>query len=87
MWLREGKIGWSKSKNGFNAKAVKWKELIDLVEDDGWYFVRQKGSYRQYKHPIKSGLITISYHKITKHVPIGTLINILKQAELNKDNK
>jgi predicted RNA binding protein YcfA (HicA-like mRNA interferase family) len=67
--------------------AVKWKELIDLIEDDGWIFVRQKGSHRQYKHPTKSGLVTISYHKITKPVPIGTLINILKQAEINKDNK
>jgi predicted RNA binding protein YcfA (HicA-like mRNA interferase family) len=32
--------------------AVKWKELVDLIEGDGWYFVRQKGSHRQYKHPI-----------------------------------
>jgi predicted RNA binding protein YcfA (HicA-like mRNA interferase family) len=33
--------------------AVKWKELIEIVEDDGWIFVRQKGSHRQYKHPTK----------------------------------
>ena len=67
--------------------AVKWKELVELIEDDGWYFVRQKGSHRQYKHLTKKGLVTISYHKITKPVPVGTLINILKQAELNKDEK
>ena len=38
-----------------------WKvsEMIRYVEDDGWYFVSQKGSHRQFKHPTKKGRVTI----------------------------
>jgi predicted RNA binding protein YcfA (HicA-like mRNA interferase family) len=32
---------------------MKVKEVIQLIEDDGWYLVRTKGSHRQYKHPQK----------------------------------
>ncbi|MFY7999409.1 MAG: type II toxin-antitoxin system HicA family toxin [Candidatus Kapaibacteriota bacterium] len=36
----------------------KYKEIIRLIENDGWYFVRQKGNHRQYKHPEKKGRVT-----------------------------
>ena len=29
------------------------RDLIKLIEADGWYFVSQGGSHRQYKHPTK----------------------------------
>ncbi len=32
---------------------MKVKELIKIIEDDGWYQARQKGSHRQYRHLIK----------------------------------
>ncbi|MEW5919847.1 MAG: type II toxin-antitoxin system HicA family toxin [Bacillota bacterium] len=48
---------------------MKVRETIKLIEKDGWYLVRQKGSHKQYKHPEKSG-------------PPGTLNSILKQAGL-----
>ena len=34
--------------------------MIKILEADGWYFVRQKGSHRQYKHPTKKGTVTIT---------------------------
>jgi predicted RNA binding protein YcfA (HicA-like mRNA interferase family) len=34
---------------------MKVKEIIKLVEEDGWYLARTKGSHRQYKHQIKMG--------------------------------
>ena len=40
----------------------KVKELIDIIEADGWYFARQKGSHKQYKHPLKKGIVTIPDH-------------------------
>jgi predicted RNA binding protein YcfA (HicA-like mRNA interferase family) len=33
-------------------------EAIRRIEADGWYFVAQKGSHRQYKHPTKRGRVT-----------------------------
>jgi predicted RNA binding protein YcfA (HicA-like mRNA interferase family) len=44
---------------------VKVKEIIRLIEKDGWYFARQKGSHRQYKHPVKPGVVTIPGRKAT----------------------
>lgn len=38
----------------------KTKEVIDILEKDGWYFVRQKGSHRQFKHPTKKGTVTVN---------------------------
>ena len=35
------------------------RDLIKLIEADGWYFVSQRGSHRQYKHPIKPGRVTL----------------------------
>ncbi len=29
------------------------RDMIRMVEDDGWYVVEVKGSHRQYKHPLK----------------------------------
>jgi len=38
---------------------MKVREAIRLIEEDGWYLDRTRGSHRQYKHRIKSGLVTI----------------------------
>jgi len=60
---------------------MKASEVIKLIEGDGWYLVRVKGSHRQYKHPVKKGLVTIAgnlNHEVVK----GTLNSILKQAGL-----
>ena len=31
-------------------KLMKAKDILRLIEKDGWYLVRQKGNHRQYKH-------------------------------------
>ncbi len=56
------------------------KELIALIEEDGWYFVRQTGSHSHYKHHSKRGLVTIPVHN--KDIKKGTANSILKQAGL-----
>jgi predicted RNA binding protein YcfA (HicA-like mRNA interferase family) len=61
----------------------KVKELIELLENDGWFEVRQKGSHRQYHHPNKPGTVTVS-GKPSVDVPPGTLSSILKQAGLKR---
>ncbi|HST24036.1 MAG TPA: type II toxin-antitoxin system HicA family toxin [Blastocatellia bacterium] len=60
---------------------MKVKELIKLIKEDGWHLARTKGSHRQFKHPTKHGVVTVS-GKPSVEVPLGTLNNILKQAGL-----
>ena len=63
---------------------MKVKDAIKKLEQDGWYLKRTKGSHRQFKHPNKSGTVTIS-GKLSKEVPIGTLKSIWKQAQIEED--
>ena len=60
---------------------MKVKEIIRMIEEDGWYFERQKGSHRQYKHPSKKGTVTIA-GKPSDDLDKGTEKSILKQAGL-----
>ena len=62
---------------------TKVKELITLLQEDGWLCVRQKGSHRQYRHPSKPGTVTVA-GKPSIEIPPGTLNSILKQAGLKK---
>ncbi len=55
-------------------------EVEKIILKDGWYFVKQVGSHRQYKHPTKPGKVTIPFH--TGDLDKGTVNSILKQAGL-----
>ena len=59
----------------------KVRDVMKLIEQDGWFIVRMKGSHRQYKHSEKIGLVTIPGHPRDDVAP-GTLNNVLKQAGL-----
>ena len=58
------------------------KELIDIIETDGWYFVRQKGSHKQYKHPSKKGTVTVPDLGKNDELDHQLVNSILKQAGL-----
>ncbi|MDQ3650089.1 MAG: type II toxin-antitoxin system HicA family toxin [Acidobacteriota bacterium] len=60
---------------------MKVRDIIKLIESDGWFWVRTKGSHHQYKHSTKPGLVTIPGQPGAEVAP-GTLNNILKQAGL-----
>ncbi len=62
---------------------MKVRELVALVEADGWQLVRQKGSHRQFQHPRKPGTVTVSGNSGVD-VPPGTLNSVLKQAGLKQ---
>ncbi len=65
---------------------MKVREVIKLIEKDGWYLVRVKGDHRQYEHSFKKGLVTISGHP-GDDVAKGTLNSVLKQAGLKEVRK
>jgi predicted RNA binding protein YcfA (HicA-like mRNA interferase family) len=61
---------------------MKARLLIKIIEADGWVQVRQRGSHKQYKHPKKTGLVTVAAHKMSDEIAKGTLSSILKQAQI-----
>ncbi|MBR1688443.1 MAG: type II toxin-antitoxin system HicA family toxin [Prevotella sp.] len=45
-------------------KSYKVIEVIRMLEADGWFELKQKGTdHRQFKHPTKKGKVTIRGHK------------------------
>jgi len=38
----------------------KVKEVIKMLEENGWFLDRMRGSHRQFKHPTKSGTVTVN---------------------------
>jgi predicted RNA binding protein YcfA (HicA-like mRNA interferase family) len=64
---------------------MKVRDVLRLVESDGWFLVVTRGSHRQYKHPAKPGRVTIAGHPGHDLAP-GTLNSILKQAGLKEKN-
>jgi predicted RNA binding protein YcfA (HicA-like mRNA interferase family) len=63
---------------------MKVREVIALIEADGWVLVRTRGDHRPYKHPTKPGLVAIAGNR-NRDVPPGTLVNILRQAGLRRN--
>ena len=61
---------------------MKFRDMIKLLTDDGWYLARTRGSHRQYRHPSKPGLVTLAGHGNDDIGP-RTLKSILKQARLD----
>ncbi len=60
-------------------------EAEKILMKDGWYFVKQVGSHRQYKHPTKPGKVTIPFH--TGDLDRGTAKSILKQAGMEQGSE
>jgi predicted RNA binding protein YcfA (HicA-like mRNA interferase family) len=62
---------------------VKVRDVIRLVEQDGWSEIAVRGSHRQFKHPVKPGRVTIA-GKLSDDMARGTLNSVLKQAGLKE---
>jgi predicted RNA binding protein YcfA (HicA-like mRNA interferase family) len=60
----------------------KVNEMIKIIKHDGWVLYTQKGSHKQYKHPIKKGRVTIPDHGMSEVLAHDIVKSILKQAGL-----
>jgi predicted RNA binding protein YcfA (HicA-like mRNA interferase family) len=70
-------------KRLWHFRDMKVRDAIKQVEADGWAKVSQEGSHRQYKHPSKSGKVTIAGHPTAELAP-KTRKSIFEQAGLLK---
>jgi len=62
---------------------MKVRDAIRLIEEDGWYLARTRGSHRQYRHPAKPGLVTVPGN-LGKELAPGTLQSIFRQAQIRE---
>jgi predicted RNA binding protein YcfA (HicA-like mRNA interferase family) len=62
---------------------VKVREIVKLIETDGWRQVRQKGSHRQFRHPGKAGTVTVA-GRPSKDLYPEMVSSILRQAGLKR---
>jgi predicted RNA binding protein YcfA (HicA-like mRNA interferase family) len=60
---------------------VKVRDIVRLIERDGWRQVRTTGSHRHFKHAFKPNVVTVPGHQ-GDDLPTGTLKSILKAAGL-----
>jgi predicted RNA binding protein YcfA (HicA-like mRNA interferase family) len=60
-------------------KVYKVKEVIKMLEDDGWIRLKYRGDHRQYKHPTKKGKVTVR-GKPNEEIDQFLLNSIWKQA-------
>jgi predicted RNA binding protein YcfA (HicA-like mRNA interferase family) len=58
---------------------MKIRDLLKLIESDGWLLRNQEGSHRQFVHPVKPGKVTVAGHPSAEVDP-KTKASILKQA-------
>jgi mRNA interferase HicA len=65
---------------------VKSSELLRLLKRDGWYEERQSGSHIIMKHPSKGNRLVVPYHG-NKEMKVGTLLSILKDAEIKTSKR
>jgi predicted RNA binding protein YcfA (HicA-like mRNA interferase family) len=63
--------------------AMKVRDMIKAIENDGWYLVRTRGSHLQYKHDVKTGIVTIAGH-LGDDLAKGTCKSIEKQAGISR---
>ena len=65
----------------FDVESMKVREVIRLIEADGWRHARTRGSHRQFNHATKRGLVTVPGNA-NDELAHGTFNSILKQAGL-----
>jgi predicted RNA binding protein YcfA (HicA-like mRNA interferase family) len=62
---------------------MKVRDVLKMLEEDGWCLDRTRGSHRQYKHARKPGLVTVP-GKPGDDLGLGAFNSVLKQAGLKK---
>jgi predicted RNA binding protein YcfA (HicA-like mRNA interferase family) len=56
------------------------RDIIKILETDGWILKRITGSHHHFVHPMKTGLVTVAHPK--PDIPVGTVKSIERQSGL-----
>lgn len=66
-------------------KALTARQIIKILESNGFFVARQRGSHIIYKHSQTGQIVPVPFHSGNKPLPIGTFLAIVKQSELNPE--
>ena len=69
-----------------NLELMKVRDVVAMIEQDGWLLVRIRGSHHHYKHTAKPGIVTIPGSR-NDDLAVGTVRSIYKQAGLTSPNR
>jgi predicted RNA binding protein YcfA (HicA-like mRNA interferase family) len=61
------------------------KHLIKILEQNGFFFKRSKGSHQLYYNPVTNKTVVVPVHG-GKDMKKGTFFAVLKQAGIDKKN-
>lgn len=59
-------------------KSYSSREVIQILNADGWTEIRCKGDHHHFAHPTKPGIVTVTHP--VKDIPRRTLNSISKQS-------
>ncbi|MFA5995503.1 MAG: type II toxin-antitoxin system HicA family toxin [Patescibacteria group bacterium] len=65
-------------------RPLKVREVIRVLESNGFYLARQKGSHCIYRNSLGI-IVPVPLHGSNKPIPIGTFLAIIKQSKLSKE--
>jgi predicted RNA binding protein YcfA (HicA-like mRNA interferase family) len=60
---------------------MKVRDVLNVLDEDGWFVARTRGSHRVMKHASKPGIVVVPGHMADEVAP-GTLKSIRDQAQL-----
>ena len=61
-------------------KRYKVRDILKILRKDGWVLLRTKGSRFQFAHPLKKGLVTVSFHSANDDLHPRVAKSIFNQA-------
>ena len=61
-------------------KSYSSRDIIKMLEADGWEVVRTEGSHHTFRHKYKKGIVTVPHPR--KDFPVKTVKSIFAQAGL-----
>lgn len=64
-------------------KALTARQIIKILEANGFFVARQRGSHIIYKHRQTNQIVPVPLHGGNKPLPIGTFLAIVKQSGLD----
>lgn len=69
---------------GERVRRLTSREVESILARFGFFMISQKGSHRKWRHPVRGLQVIVPMHA-GKPLPIGTLMSILKGAEIPEE--
>ncbi|OGG58095.1 hypothetical protein A3C86_04370 [Candidatus Kaiserbacteria bacterium RIFCSPHIGHO2_02_FULL_49_16] len=63
-------------------KSLSAKQLIRILEQNGFILSRQKGSHAIFRHSVNGTMVPVPFHGKNKSIHIGTFLAIVKQSKI-----